>query len=98
MCRPGRPCAGILVVEPIRRGHSLMRSHRFSRCMQAAPAAAALVALVALAPDAGAQQMPGQSLALDRFNPAPAGDRMFGVQSPYVAGDLTPHVMLLVDY
>lgn len=37
-------------------------------------------------------------LALDRFNPAPAGDRMFGVPSPYVAGDLTPHVMVLADY
>ena len=37
-------------------------------------------------------------LALDRFEPAPAGDRMFGVPSPFVAGDLTPHVMLLGDY
>src|SRR5690606_20080905 len=39
-----------------------------------------------------------QSLALNRFDPAPAGDRMFGVQSPYAAGHLTPHVMLLADY
>jgi outer membrane protein OmpA-like peptidoglycan-associated protein len=37
-------------------------------------------------------------LALDRFEPAPAGDRMFGVPSPYAAGDFTPHLMLLVDY
>ena len=37
-------------------------------------------------------------LALDRFEPAPAGDRMFGVPSPYAAGDFTPHVMLLGDY
>jgi outer membrane protein OmpA-like peptidoglycan-associated protein len=37
-------------------------------------------------------------LALDRFEPAPAGDRMFGVPSPYAAGDLTPHLMALVDY
>jgi outer membrane protein OmpA-like peptidoglycan-associated protein len=37
-------------------------------------------------------------LALDRFDPAPAGDRMFGVQSPFVAGHLTPHVTLLGDY
>jgi outer membrane protein OmpA-like peptidoglycan-associated protein len=43
-------------------------------------------------------QTPSQSLALDRFDPAPAGDRMFGVQSPFVAGSLTPHVMLLGDY
>jgi outer membrane protein OmpA-like peptidoglycan-associated protein len=39
-----------------------------------------------------------QGLALDRFTPAPAGDRMFGVESPYVAGHLTPHVMLLGEY
>jgi outer membrane protein OmpA-like peptidoglycan-associated protein len=38
------------------------------------------------------------SLALDRFEPAPAGDRMFGVPSPYAAGAFTPHVMLLGDY
>lgn len=38
------------------------------------------------------------ALALDRFYAAPAGDRMFGAESPYVAGRLTPHVMLLVDY
>lgn len=37
-------------------------------------------------------------IALDRLDPAPAGDRMFGVQSPFAAGHLTPHVMLLVDY
>jgi OOP family OmpA-OmpF porin len=37
-------------------------------------------------------------LALDRFEPAPAGDRMFGVPSPYAAGTFTPHVMLLADY
>jgi outer membrane protein OmpA-like peptidoglycan-associated protein len=37
-------------------------------------------------------------LALDRFHPAPAGDRLFGVQSPYVAGDFAAHAMLLADY
>lgn len=37
-------------------------------------------------------------LALDRFEPAPAGDRMFGVPSPFVAGDPALHVMLLGDY
>ncbi len=41
---------------------------------------------------------PNPGLALDRFEPAPAGDRMFGVPSPYAAGALTPHVMLLADY
>ncbi|MEI9937365.1 MAG: OmpA family protein [Pseudomonadota bacterium] len=39
-----------------------------------------------------------EGLALNRFDPAPAGDRMFGVPSPYVAGELTPHVMVLADY
>lgn len=54
----------------------------------------AMTALVAARP-ALAQS---SGLALDRFEPAPAGDRMFGVPSPYAAGDLTPHVMLLADY
>lgn len=37
-------------------------------------------------------------LALGRFHPSQAGDRMFGVQSPYVAGHVTPHAALLFDY
>ncbi|APR76225.1 outer membrane protein OmpA [Minicystis rosea] len=39
-----------------------------------------------------------QGLPLDRFEPAPAGDRMFGVPSPFVAGHLTPHAGLLLEY
>ena len=39
-----------------------------------------------------------EGLALNRFDPAPAGDRMFGVPSPFAAGPLTPHLMLLADY
>jgi outer membrane protein OmpA-like peptidoglycan-associated protein len=39
-----------------------------------------------------------EGLALNRFDPAPAGDRMFGVPSPFAAGHLTPHLMLLADY
>jgi OmpA-OmpF porin, OOP family len=46
----------------------------------------------------GAGVAHAEGLALDRFDPAPAGDRMFGVPSPYAAGELTPHVMLLGDY
>jgi OmpA-OmpF porin, OOP family len=42
-----------------------------------------------------AQQPP---LALERFTPAPAGDRLFGVPSPYVAGHGQLHLMLLGDY
>jgi len=53
-------------------------------------AAGTTIAAPALAQNGG--------LALDRFEPAPAGDRMFGVPSPYAAGELTPHVMLLGDY
>ncbi len=53
------------------------------------------IALLGVASPALAQS---SGLALDRFDPAPAGDRMFGVPSPYAAGPLTPHIMLLGDY
>lgn len=53
----------------------------------------ALVGL-ALLPDTAQ----ADGLALNRFEAAPAGDRMFGVQSPYTAGHLVPHVMLLANY
>ncbi|MDC3983884.1 OmpA family protein [Polyangium jinanense] len=52
-----------------------------------------LAALLALAAPARADD-----IALPRFQPAFAGDRMLGVQSPYAAGDFTFHGMLLVDY
>lgn len=39
-----------------------------------------------------------EGLALSRFDPAPAGDRFFGVQSPYAVGGTIPHLMLLGDY
>ncbi len=39
-----------------------------------------------------------EGFALERFHPAPASDRMFGVQSPFVAGHLIPHAYLLLDY
>jgi OOP family OmpA-OmpF porin len=58
--------------------------------------AALAAASASFAAPARAQSQP--PLALNRFDPAPAGDRMFGVQSPFVAGPLTPHVMLLGDY
>src|SRR5262245_8120650 len=61
--------------------------------------AAALVASGrALAQEDGAASSQTPGLALGRFNPAPAGDRFFGVPSPYVAGDPALHVMLLGDY
>ncbi len=58
--------------------------------------AGALTACLAAPVPAHAQQV--AEVALDRFEPAPAGDRMFGVESPYAAGDGVPHVMLLTDY
>lgn len=39
-----------------------------------------------------------QALALERFYPSAAGDRMFGVPSPFVAGKLTPHAGIVLDY
>lgn len=45
-----------------------------------------------------AQPAEAEGLALSRFDPAPAGDRFFGVQSPFAAGEATPHLMILGDY
>jgi OOP family OmpA-OmpF porin len=69
---------------------------RSSRCCTGYAAIFVGAALVMGATSAHAQSQPG--LALDRFEPAPAGDRMFGVPSPYAAGSVTPHVMALLDY
>jgi OOP family OmpA-OmpF porin len=69
-----------------------MRSHWLLKGSCAALVAAAATASA----PASAQTQP--PLALDRFTPAFAGDRMFGVQSPFAAGDPGLHVMLLGDY
>jgi outer membrane protein OmpA-like peptidoglycan-associated protein len=69
-----------------------LRSQRFSSHLLGGALALALTGVTS---GAAAQQA---GMALDRFDPAPAGDRMFGVQSPFVAGELTPHLMLLADY
>ncbi|WP_437676770.1 OmpA family protein [Sorangium sp. So ce131] len=78
-----------------------MRAHSPPRwiCGAAALAAAAAWSAPASAQEAGA----AQGLALNRFNPAPAGDRMLSVPSPYAAsprqdGSPTLHLMLLGDY
>ena len=39
-----------------------------------------------------------QTFSIDRFQPAPAGDRFFGVQGGDPGGDLAPRLMLLGDY
>ncbi|WP_437674753.1 OmpA family protein [Sorangium sp. So ce131] len=64
------------------------------------PFAAALAALAAAPTPARAQEAPlePEGLALNRFVPAPAGDRLFSVPSAFSAGHLTPHVMLMADY
>jgi outer membrane protein OmpA-like peptidoglycan-associated protein len=54
--------------------------------------------LAAAAASIPRQAFAEEALALERFHPAPAGDRMFGVQSPFAAGDPGIHVMLLGDY
>jgi OmpA-OmpF porin, OOP family len=69
-------------------GSSLVRVRRLG-------SAATVAFALASTTDASAQQPP---IALNRFDPAPAGDRFFGVQSPYAAGQATPHLMLLGDY
>jgi outer membrane protein OmpA-like peptidoglycan-associated protein len=56
-----------------------------------------ILAAVSCASPALAQQA-SEGWALSRFDPAPAGDRMFGVPSPHTVGHLTPHAMLLIDY
>jgi outer membrane protein OmpA-like peptidoglycan-associated protein len=57
-----------------------------------APIALALASLLT----GGAAE--AQGIPLDRFDPAPVGDRMFGVPSPFVAGHLTVHAGVLLDY
>jgi OmpA-OmpF porin, OOP family len=66
---------------------------RSSRVLARVCLAAALSAGVLAPASARAQQV-----ALDRFEPAPAGDRMFGVESPYALGSGVTHVAVLFDY
>lgn len=68
-----------------------MRSCWTKRSLQGFSALAVLLATGAAFAQTG-------GIALNRFDPAPAGDRMFGVPSPYAAGHLTPHLMVLGDY
>ncbi|HZF47465.1 MAG TPA: OmpA family protein [Polyangiaceae bacterium] len=65
------------------------KRHVISAALGAAIAASTAVA--------GAQEWPS-GFALNRFQPSFAGDRMFGVPSPFVAGKLTPHAMVLGEY
>ena len=58
-------------------------------------AGAALVASVS--PPAEAQAVV-QGVALDQFDPAPAGDLFFGVPSPVVGGHVVPRAVLVFEY
>jgi OmpA-OmpF porin, OOP family len=58
----------------------------------------AFIGATALAASAAAQPAAQDPIALQRFEPAPAGDRFFGVPSPFAAGDPDLHLMLLGDY
>lgn len=44
------------------------------------------------------REAPETQMALNRFEPSFVGDRMFGVQSPFVAGDTEFHIGVLGDY
>ena len=70
-----------------------MRFHRISTILGTSAVVAAVI---------GGASAPARadSLALNRFEPAPAGDRMFGVPSPYANGGDAPalHFMLLGDW
>ena len=53
--------------------------------------------LASLTGAASAQAVP-TNVDLPKFNPSEAGDRFFGVPSPYAAGEATLHAMALLDY
>ncbi len=67
------------------------------RCRLARHLVGLIVVLAAVAAplSVSAQQA---ALPLSRFHPAPAGDRFFGVPSPYTGEHLVPHAMFLMDY
>jgi outer membrane protein OmpA-like peptidoglycan-associated protein len=61
-------------------------------------AAAALLLLGAAGAHAQGVATQPQGFPLDRFDPSMAGDRMFGVPSPFVAGHLLPHAGFELEY
>ncbi len=60
--------------------------------------AAVVVSCGLVASSAEAQETQTRSVDLPKFNPAPAGDRFFGVPSPFVPGELAVHSALTLDY
>ena len=73
-----------------------MRTNSTSRQLQAGAVAAFLLTVASTG--AAQQSTDAPKLALGRFNPSQAGDRLFGVQSPFVAGHVVAHAVLMADY
>jgi outer membrane protein OmpA-like peptidoglycan-associated protein len=65
---------------------------------RAARTCAALATVLAAAATASAQETEVAQVDLPKFNPSVAGDRFFGVPSPYAAGEVTFHAMAMLDY
>jgi len=61
-------------------------------------AALACAWLAFSAQQADAQEVQTRAIDLPKFNPAPPGDRFFGVPSPYAAGEVTFHSAVTLDY
>ncbi|HLM71930.1 MAG TPA: hypothetical protein VK459_04555 [Polyangiaceae bacterium] len=79
-------------IRPIFAG--LRRSRRGFGALAGAALAASLSSY---SPPAGAQPVV-QGVALNQFEPSPAGDLFFGVPSPVVGGHLVPRALLTFDY
>jgi OmpA-OmpF porin, OOP family len=56
------------------------------------------LAAVSLSTAQNARAAGGAGIALDQFDPAPAGDAFFGVPSPFARGSLVPRAVLMFDY
>ncbi|NUP07548.1 MAG: OmpA family protein [Polyangiaceae bacterium] len=57
-----------------------------------------VIASLALVVVETASTASAQNVDLPRFDPSAAGDRFFGVPSPYAAGEVTPHGGIVLDY
>ena len=78
------------------RNEGNMRTNSTSRQLQAGAVAAFLLTVASTG--AAQQSTDTPKLALGRFHPSQAGDRLFGVQSPFVAGHVVAHAVLMADY
>src|SRR5688572_20998621 len=64
----------------------------------AAAAVGVLAALLSSASSPASAQTSVGGIALNQFEPAPAGDPFFGVPSPSIGGHLEPRAALIFDY